>query len=147
MSENEPDAVDTLSTELRIAIARMFRRLRAERGDDQQLGETQSSILAFLVREGPHTLRGLAEHERVTPPSMNQTTTVLVEAGYVVREQDPSDGRKVLFAPTPAGTALALENRRRKHAWLHSHLVDLAEDERRTLEDAARILRRIADAS
>jgi DNA-binding MarR family transcriptional regulator len=141
-----PEAtVEELGRELTVAIARLHRRLRAEKADDQ-MPDTQSSVLAFLTREGPHTLRQLSDRERVTPPSMNQTVNSLAEAGYVVRQQDPTDGRKVLFVPTPAGVALAAETRRLRHAWLNAHLQDLPPETLRTLLDAARTLRQIADA-
>ena len=75
----QPDGLDTtdsqrraatheLSTNLRIAVARLSRRLRAEKADDE-LSDGQTSVLFLLVREGPHTLGALSEHERVTPPS------------------------------------------------------------------------------
>jgi DNA-binding MarR family transcriptional regulator len=136
--------IDELGTELRMAVGRLYRRLRAERADDQ-LGDTHSAVLGRLVKEGPQTLRQLSDHERVTPPSMNQTVNWLATAGYVVREADPSDGRKVLVTPTPTGTALALETRRRRHAWLNARLQMLSPPERQTLLAAARVLRGIAD--
>ena len=136
--------VEELGAELRMAVARLYRRLRAERADDQ-LGDTHSAVLGKLVKDGPHTLRELSDHERVTPPSMNQTVNWLATAGYLTREPDPSDGRKVLLVATPAGTALAVETRRRRPAWLNAHLDRLTTDEQQTLLDAARILRGIAD--
>ena len=133
-----------LSTDLRIAVARLARRLRAEKADDE-VSDSQISALALLVREGPHTLGELSEHERVKPPSMNRTVNCLVSAGYAVRDGDPEDGRKVVLHATETGRDLIDETRRRRDAWLFQRLQELSPDERRLLADAATILRGIAD--
>ncbi len=138
-------AIDDLGTELRESVGRLVRRLRAEKANDQ-MGDTPSSVLLFLVKEGPHTLRQLSDQERVTPPSMNQTVNALADAGYVVREPDPTDGRKVLIVATPEGVTLATETRRRRHAWLDGHLEKLSPEQRQIVLEATRIFREIADS-
>ncbi|GAB3586719.1 MarR family transcriptional regulator [Leifsonia lichenia] len=134
-----------LSTAVRIAVARLSRRLRAEKADDE-LSDTQTSALAFLVREGSGTIGQLSEHERVKPPSMNRTINCLEEAGYVRRTPDADDGRKVVVVPTEEGRALIAETRRRRDAWLHKRLRELTPGQRATLADAAAILRELADS-
>jgi DNA-binding MarR family transcriptional regulator len=137
-------ATDELSTNLRIAVARLSRRLRAEKAD-HELSDSQTSVLALLVRSGPCSLSELSEHERVKPPSMNRTVNGLVAAGYVVRSNDPADGRKVVLRPTDAGQQLINETRRKRDAWLHLRLVELRPEQRRLLEDAAALMREVAD--
>lgn len=134
-----------LSSALRIAVARLSRRLRAEKEDDE-LSDTQTSILAFLVREGGGTLGALSDHERVKPPSMNRTVNHLEAAGYVRRTADAADGRKVVVVPTEAGNALVTETRRRRDAWLHQRLRTLTAEQRATLAEAATIMRELADS-
>ena len=82
------------SSELRMSIFRLARRLRAERADDS-LSDGQFAVLAHLSIHGAHTLGALAERERVSPPSMNRTVNCLEESGYLRREGDPDDGRRV----------------------------------------------------
>lgn len=135
---------DAAIDELRTAIARLYRRLRAEKADDQ-LGDTHSSVLMLLTREGPRTLRQLSDFARVTPPSMSQTVNSLAAAGYVVRRKDPADRRKVLLVPTAAGIALAGETSRRRHDWLGQQLEGLSNADNQSLVKATRILRKIAD--
>ena len=137
-------ADDETSTEIVDAVSRLYRRLRTER--THELGDTASFVLGHLAKEGPRTLGYFSERERVTPPSMNQTMNALVAAGYVVREEDPSDGRKVLFVATDTGVALAAENRRRRHAWLNAQLDTLTPAERATVREAAHLLRTLADS-
>jgi DNA-binding MarR family transcriptional regulator len=134
-----------LSTDMRGAIARLSRRLRAEKADDE-LSDGQTSVLFFLVREGNQTLSGLSEHERVKPPSMNRTVNALVAAGYATREGDPQDGRKVRIGVTEAGRALIIETRRRRDAWLFRRLEELAPGERKLIAEAVPLLRKIADS-
>lgn len=134
-----------LSSALRIAVARLSRRLRAEKEDDE-LSDTQTSTLAFLVREGSGTIGRLSEHERVKPPSMNRIVNHLEEAGYVERTADADDGRKVVVVPTEAGRLLVAETRRRRDAWLHQRLRRLTPEQRAVLAEAAAILREVADS-
>ena len=49
---------------------RIARRIRQQRHDDT-LSDSQLSVLYVLSQHGGSTLAALAEHERVTPPSMN----------------------------------------------------------------------------
>jgi DNA-binding MarR family transcriptional regulator len=133
-----------LSSDLRIAVGRLSRRVRAEKADGD-LSDGQFSVLALLHREGSHTLSELSEFERVTPPTMNRRVNHLVAAGYVAREDSPTDGRKVVLRPTDAGREFVKETRRRRDAWLFKRLEKLPTDERSVLAEAARIIREIAD--
>ncbi len=137
--------VEELTATFTDAVARLYRRLRAERGGDQ-MGESQRSVLKVLVGEGPRTLRELSEHEHVKPPSMNQTVNSLEEAGLLARTSDPSDGRKVIIAATAEGVTLIEETRRRRNEWLSLQLDSLSAEERRTLEAASKIIVRITNS-
>lgn len=134
-----------LSGALRIAVARLSRRLRAEK-EDNELSDAQTAILAFLTREGSATIGRLSEFERVKPPSMNRTVNRLEEAGYVARTADDADGRKVVVVPTDRGRELVAETRKRRDAWLHQRLRTLTAEQRATLAEAARIMRELADS-
>ena len=140
-----PEEPRDLGTELRGAVVRLYRRLRAEKSDDQ-LSENLSVALGYLVKRGPLTLRELSDLERVAPPSMNQTVNALAALGYVERTPDPTDGRKVLISATDTGAEVGLATRRRRHEWLGGHLDQLTDAERATLLEAARIIRTIADS-
>jgi DNA-binding MarR family transcriptional regulator len=134
-----------LATELRIAVMRATRRLRAEKADSD-LSDSQLSVLALLEREGPRTPREIAAYERVQPPSMTRTLTALLDLGLVTRTEHPVDRRQVLVAVTETGAATVRETRRRRDAWLAGRLTTLTPDERTLLVDAAELLRRIASS-
>src|SRR4051812_46580003 len=99
---------DELSAALRTGVGRLHRRFRSERviGD---LGDAAVAVLAHLAKDGPKTLTALSEYERVTPATMSQTVNRLGADGYVERNRDPDDGRRVLFSATARGTALVQE--------------------------------------
>ncbi|WP_165067269.1 MarR family winged helix-turn-helix transcriptional regulator [Marisediminicola senii] len=143
--DSAPSAVTyELSRELRIAVNRLSRRLRAEKAD-HDLTDGQTTVLGIIELTGPRTLTELSEIERVTPPSMSRTVTALLEAGYIERQPSDDDGRKVLLSLTANGHTLVLETRRRRDEWLYTRLATMTEAERRTLADAASILRRLSD--
>ena len=132
-----------LAGELRIAIGRASRRIRAERGE-AGLTDPQFTVLAWLTKEGPLTPGQLAERERIQPPSMTRTVNSLVDLGLVAKAEHPTDGRQVVVSLTDAGVAEVDETRRRRDAWLADRLRQMTPDERALLVDAAELLRRIA---
>ena len=104
------------------------------------------SALSSAERQGSLTMRDLCHAEQVQPPTMTRIVAALVEAGLVVREPDPIDGRVAWVKVTPDGRRLLERSRRRKEAYLAKALRSLEPEELRTLEAAAEILERLTDA-
>ena len=95
-----------LATALRISVSRLARRLRAERlagGVGRELSDTQFAALAALERHGAMTPGGLADHEKVQPPSMTRVMAVLEERALVMRAPHPTDRRQVMLTVTDSG--------------------------------------------
>ena len=134
-----------LASSLRLAVMRLARRMRAERADTS-LTLSQIAALATLERHGPLTPGELAAQEKVQPPSMTRLAASLEAAGLVTRTAHPSDGRQVLLAVSPEGTALLKEDRRRREAWLAQRLRALDPEDRAVLHKAAAILDRLASS-
>jgi len=130
--------------QLRILLQRVARRIRNNRADGA-MSDSQLGVL-FHVENAPSTPSRLAEHERVSPPSMNRTLNALETAGLVARSTSPDDARKVLVTITPAGTALIAETRRLRTAWFTRQLAELSAEERGALEAVIPVLRRIAES-
>jgi DNA-binding MarR family transcriptional regulator len=59
--------------------------------------------LLFMLAEGPHNLRELAEKHSVSAPTMSSTISTLVERGWVERAQSEADRRQICISLTPAG--------------------------------------------
>lgn len=136
---------EALDDDLRIAVLRLSRRMRLERAVDD-VTDGQLSVLFVLWKEGAQTLGSLAEHERVSPPSMNRTVNALVAAGFVTRGSSPDDGRKVLIEATDAGAEIAKETKRRRVAWFARQLARLTPEQRAAIDAATPILRELADS-
>lgn len=141
---SDADSLRDLDEEVTRAIARTYRRFRAERASGE-LGDAAASALGHLHRYGPTSLGALSEHEKVTPASMSQTVNRLVALDLAVRTPDPADGRRVLFAPTEKGHALAAASREQRHRWFRERLAGLTAEERDLLHRAAVLLGGIAD--
>lgn len=134
-----------LDDELRIAIVRLARRLRLQRGITE-VTDGQLSVLFGLAKFGPQTLGSLSELERVTPPSMSRTVGALEGDGLVSRTASPDDGRKVLIEITPEGLKIVQETKQRRAAWFSTALGALTEEQRQALDAAAPVLRELADS-
>jgi len=130
-----------LSNDLRLACMRISRRVRFE--SDREMAPHQFSVLCRL--EGTaRTNSELAEIERVSAPSMKRTTTSLVEAGFVARADDPTDGRQVILSLTPEGLRAVRRVRKHRDEWMLSRFEDLTDEERALLQQAAGILAKVA---
>lgn len=131
--------------DLRIAVMRLARRMRLERVDGD-VSDGQLSVLFVLAKHGPQTLGSLSDIDRVSAPSMTRTVNALVDAGLVSRSAAPDDGRKVLIDLTDSGTRIVDTTRERRAAWFDTHLAGLSPEDRRTLLEAAPIIRALADS-
>ena len=101
---------------------RIGRRLRATAQEDWSslsLSRAQLRILVFLHQDGPASVGQLANNLGVTLPSVTATVDRLVQAGYVIRADDPTDRRRVINQLTPEGTALI----RRLHEGKRTRLI------------------------
>src|ERR1700753_2450719 len=88
-------------TRLRVAIARLSRRLR--RHELAGLTPTQLAALSTVERSGPLRLGDLAAAEGIAPSTLTRMVAVLEDLGYVRRDADPSDARASTLAITPRG--------------------------------------------
>lgn len=134
-----------LASALRLSVAKLSRRLRAQRDPANELSVGQLCVLAALFREGDSTIGFLAAHERVQPPSMTRTVTTLEEQGYVVRRPHDTDGRQVVVSLAPKGETTLQADRRRRDAWLAQRLRELTPEERSVLRQAAPILEKLGN--
>ncbi len=130
--------------ELARAVARLNRRLRQERRSD--LTPSQLSVLGAIRQMGPATPGAVAARERVQPPTLTRMLAALAEAGLVLRDQHPDDGRQVLVSLSERGEAVLSAERERRDEWLADQLGTLPADQRAVLDAAAVLLEQIASA-
>jgi DNA-binding MarR family transcriptional regulator len=130
---------------LRFSVMRLARRLRQQRSD-LTLSLTQLAVLGTLDRHKQLTPRELADHEKVSPPSMTKILAGLEERGLITRTPHPTDGRQQVVRPTREALAILRANRRMRDEWLAKRLAELTRDERAVLHAATAILERLAAA-
>ena len=91
------------------------------------------------------TLRDLAVHERVQPPTITRVIDSLERKGLATRVPSDQDRRVAFVEATRAGAALVETIRRRRDAYLARRLRTFSAEERAVLERAARLLERLIE--
>jgi len=130
-------------TRLRVAIARLSRRLR--RHELAGLTPTQLAALSTVERSGPLRLGDLAAAEGIAPSTLTRLVAVLEELGYVQRYADPRDARASTLAITPKGHQTLERLREEGSALLTQSLVLLTPEERTALAAALPALEQLAE--
>jgi len=92
----------------RIYFACHTRHVRDER-QHRTLSSHQASVLDHLDELEPTGLLTLAAHMGVTASTMSLMIDRLAQGGYVVRERDAKDGRRVNLRLTRAGVRIKSE--------------------------------------
>ncbi|NHH78726.1 MarR family winged helix-turn-helix transcriptional regulator [Burkholderia gladioli] len=142
-SESER-SLEAAVSDLTLAIGQLVRRVRSE-VDPSDYNLSQLSVLSRIERHGALTTADLARAESMKPQSMGALVVGLEQAGLVVRQPHPSDGRQWLIALTPAGAAVSQQRRSAKRAWLLEAVRQLSDEERSALRAATPLLRRLAE--
>jgi DNA-binding MarR family transcriptional regulator len=135
--------VTALAARLRLAVARLGRRLRQEAGGP--LSPSMVSALATIDRQGEITLGDLAAAERVQPSSVTAMVGKLEAAGHAVRRSDPADGRVTWIRLTTQGKRLLERERARKNAFLGRRLGRLDQKQVAALAAAVDVLERLVE--
>jgi len=132
----------SLSSQMRLAVMRLSRRLRQESVGD--ITQSQLSALATVERTGALSLGELAEIERVAPPSMTRIAARLEERGLLARTADQTDRRIARVAITDEGRELLAETRTRRDVFLATRLAAMSPEDQALLLAALPLLERLA---
>lgn len=130
-------------TRLRVAIARLSRRLR--RHELAGLTPTQLAALSTVERSGPLRLGDLAAAEGIAPSTLTRMVAALEDLGYVRRDADPKDARASTLAITPKGHETLEQLREEGNALLTQWLMMLAPGQRAALAAALPALEALAE--
>ena len=139
------DDVEIDVTRLRVALARLSRRLR--RHELAGLTPTQLAALATIGKTGPMRLGDLAAAEGIAPSTLTRLVTALEEAGYVRRCADPSDARASTLTITAHGQDALERIRTETTLMLTASLELLTPEQRSTLAAALPVLEQLAEAA
>lgn len=131
--------------DLRVAMARVRRRMREAAGGGDELSPLQSAVLIDLDRRDADTAAALAALEGVRPQTMATAIEALQARGFVARRPDPDDGRRQLIELTDAGRDAEAGRVAARNEWLAQRIqARLTEAERGTLVGAAALIERLA---
>lgn len=141
----QSDDVTELASSIRSSVARLVRRLRLERVDEA-LSLSKLSILGILYRKGAVTATDLATREHIRPQSLTRLLAFLEKRGFVSRQPDGADRRRLLITLTAEGKKALAADIRRKEAWLSKKMERaLSPDECGLLLQASRLLDRLTE--
>lgn len=142
MTATRPPNTALLASDLRVVLGQLVRRLRSE----HRFSLSHGTVLGRLDREGPRSVSELATAERVRPQSMAQTVSELEAEGLVTRSPDSEDRRRAVVELTDAGRVVLGADRRNREGWLAQAIAEgFSEEERRILNEAVGLLRRLAE--
>jgi DNA-binding MarR family transcriptional regulator len=130
-------------TRLRVALARLSRRLR--RHELAGLTPTQLAALSTVEQAGPLRLGDLAAAEGIAPSTLTRLVAVLEELGYVRRDADPKDARASTLAITLLGHETLERLRAENSALLAQRVMLLTSEQRSALAVALPALEALAD--
>jgi DNA-binding MarR family transcriptional regulator len=130
-------------TRLRVALARLSRRLR--RHQLAGLTPTQLAALSTVEQSGPLRLGDLAAAEGIAPSTLTRMVAVLEDLGYVRRDSDPKDARASTLAITTKGHETLEHLRAEGTALLTEWLTQLSPAHRAALATALPALEALAE--
>ena len=82
------------------------------------LSMPQFSLLTQMYHRGACGMSGISERFEITPAAASQMVDKLVQSGYIVREEDPTDRRAKLLNLTPKGRQLIDEGNAERYRWV-----------------------------
>src|SRR6202050_4175024 len=131
-------------TRLRVALARLSRRLRKH--ELAGLTPTQLAALATVEQTGPLRLGDLAAAERIAPSTLTRLVSALEEHGYVQRRAVPGDARAWTLGVTERGHDVLDRIRQENTLLLADSLLTLSPEQLSALAAALPALEQLADA-
>ncbi|MCL4466836.1 MAG: MarR family transcriptional regulator [Chloroflexi bacterium] len=139
------ESAEESAREVLEVVPLVMRAIRAEmrRRGGHDLSVPQFRALNYVGRHEGCSLSTVAEHLGLSRPSTSTLIEGLLERGLVLREEHPTDRRRVTLALTLAGRASLEAARRATAARLGDALATLSPEERETVARAMAALRPI----
>lgn len=97
-------------------------------------------ILKLLQESQQLYVTEIVDALSITKPQMTASADKLIKLGYIKREQDANDRRKIYLINTETGNAITNEIKNNIEVQIDSDLVKLSEKERVELENGLKVL-------
>ena len=143
MAPSTPAEQPSLGVDLLGVVARL-NRLATQR-TSLPLPWAQARLLSTIEDQGSARISDLAALDHSSQPTMTMQVRRLEDAGLVTRSTDPDDARAVLIRITPEGVRMLSQVRADRAKVIDPHLGRLEPQDRETLAEAVRVLRRLLE--
>jgi DNA-binding MarR family transcriptional regulator len=104
------------------------------------LSMPQFSLLTQMYHRGACGMSGISERFEITPAAASQMVDKLVQSGYVVREEDPTDRRAKTLNLTPKGRQLIDAGNEERYRWVEDLAGKLNAEERARIVEALEVM-------
>lgn len=122
----------------------LFRRNIVEslkkEGFNHDLTFSQMEVLGFIKPEGKETMKNIADHLKITPPSATEIVTEMEKKGLVKRLHDKNDRRVIFITLSPLAKKLFISLGKRKEFIFKKMISKINETDKKNLERIIRIL-------
>ncbi|MET3879780.1 MarR family transcriptional regulator [Chitinophaga sp. OAE865] len=126
-----------LAAQLRPLLTRLVRKLRKLSPADEQLSQSERSVLVLLDQHDSLLSAELAVMEKMTPQSMGQLLQHLFQLGLISRTASPDDKRKINISLSAAGKERILKVRKERDEWLGKAIGEVCTKEEQAILQAA----------
>jgi DNA-binding MarR family transcriptional regulator len=109
------------------------------------LSMPQFSLLMQLHHKGACGMSEVSERFEITPAAASQLVDKLVQGGFIVREEDPSDRRAKFLNLTDKGRELVQQGIEERYRWVDQLAEKLTDDERIQISKALDVMTRAAE--
>lgn len=128
---------DQLAAQLRPVLARLVRKLRKLSPANEDLSQSERSVLVLLDQHGQLLSAELAVMEKMTPQSMGQLLQHLFSLRLITRTISPDDKRKIIIALSEAGKDRIERVRKERDEWLSYAISSACTPEEQAILQAA----------
>jgi DNA-binding MarR family transcriptional regulator len=108
------------------------------------LSMPQFSLMSQMYHRGACGMSGISERFEITPAAASQLVDKLVQSGYVMREEDPTDRRAKTLNLTDKGRQLMEQGNEERHRWVNDLAGKLTAEERARVVEALELMTRAA---
>jgi DNA-binding MarR family transcriptional regulator len=106
------------------------------------LSMPQFSLMTQMYHRGACGMSGISERFEITPAAASQMVDKLVQSGYIVREEDPTDRRAKTLNLTSKGRQLIDDGNEERYRWVEDLAGKLNAEERAQIVEALDVMTR-----
>ena len=126
--------------DLLFSFRRKMLEMIKKEGVKHELTFSQIEIVHFIADHGTVTMKMIADHLKITPPSVTVLIDELERKNFIERDNDTGDRRVVSVRFTPKAKKLFEKISSNKATMLHGMLSKLSPSDRKSLERIINIL-------